>query len=318
MDKINKKLISIIVPCFNEEEVILIFYKELIEVINSENKYNFEILFINDGSQDNTQNIITKFGQDDKRVILINLSRNFGHQSALTCGLDYAKGDAIITLDSDLQHPVNLIPKLISQYELGYDIVYTKRQANKNLGRFKILSAKLFYYLMKKIGNINIDSNTPDFRLISKKVQIVFKNDLRERTRFLRGLMSWVGFKSTTVLFDVQKRRGGVTKYKLKNMINFSILGIVSFSSLPLNIAFILGIFSISVLVMYSIYILIKFFLFNDTISGWASLALLMSYIGAIQFILIGVLSAYVAHIFYEIKNRPIYIIDTIFKSDKN
>jgi glycosyltransferase involved in cell wall biosynthesis len=318
MEKINKKLVSIVAPCFNEEEVISKFYTNLIEVIDCENKYNFEILFINDGSQDNTEDVITKLAQNDQRIILINLSRNFGHQNALTCGMDYATGDAVITIDVDLQHPTSLIPLLISQYELGYDIVYTKRKDNENVGKFKKLSAKLFYSLLKKISYLNIDHNVPDFRLITKKVQTVFKNDLRERSRFLRGLIAWVGFKTVAIPFDVELRGGGVTKYKLKNMLKFSASGIISFSDLPLKIGIIFGVFSFLVLIIYAIYILIQFLVFKDTITGWASLALLISFIGSIQFILLGFIGIYIGCIFSEIKNRPMYIVDTITKSKKN
>jgi dolichol-phosphate mannosyltransferase len=316
MKKKTENLVSIIVPCFNEEEVIVKFYNELCSVLNDIDKYNFEIIFINDGSIDKTKEIINNLILNDERIALINFSRNFGHQNALTCGIDYASGDAIISLDSDLQHPPRLIKSLIKKYEEGNDIVYTVRKDNHNIGRFKKFSSKLFYKIFNKLSNLSIEANTPDYRLISKKVQLVFKNNLREYSRFLRGLFSWVGFKSTFIEFEVEKRAAGVTKYKLKNMLRFSRDGITSFSEFPLKIGLWLGLFATIVLCLYGLFVLAQYFIYGDTISGWTSLALLISFIGAIQFILIGIIGAYIGYVFAEKKSRPLYIIDTIDKKN--
>lgn len=315
MNKENKKLISIVAPCFNEEEVILLFYNELSKVIETQCKYNFEILFINDGSTDNTKDVIVRLVEEDQRITLINFSRNFGHQNALTCGLDYAKGNAIISLDSDLQHPPSLIIELISQYENGYDIVYTIREDNEHIGWLKKLLAKLFYNFFRSVSTLRLEDNVPDYRLISDKVQKVFKNDLREYKRFLRGLISWVGFKSIAVPFSVAPRAAGITKYKFTNMLDFSNNGITSFSNFPLKIGLWLGIASTIILMVYSGYVLIQFFIYKNAISGWTSLALLMSFIGSIQFILIGVVGVYLGHTFTQVKSRPLYIVDTIINS---
>jgi dolichol-phosphate mannosyltransferase len=306
----NKK-VSIIIPAYNEEDTIPLIYEQLYSIFNSNNlDLNYEIIFIDDGSTDGTSMMIRQLKTKDKNVKGILLSRNFGHQAAITAGMDYATGDFIISMDCDLQHPPQKIMELFKYANEGYDIVYTIRKETGDITLFKRISSKLFYWIMNHICDVNINENAADFRLITKKVQSVFKDNIRERNRFIRGLITWVGFKSIGIEYIVQKRVKGTSKYTFKKMFTLAFTGIVSFSTFPLKLGLylgtLLGIFSLS----YSIYALYMVLLTDKTVPGWASLFILMSFLGAIQCFLIGLIGLYISFVFEEVKNRPIYLID--------
>lgn len=310
MTKANsQELISVVLPCLNEEKNIRKIYEKLVKVSLKLKNYVFEFIFVNDGSKDNTEKEIIKLNKKDNRVKLISFSRNFGHQIAISAGIDYAQGSAVIIMDADLQHPPEIIPSLIKKYEQGYDIVYTVRKLRQGESRFKLWTAELFYRLIKRISEIEIPYNSGDFRLINRKVAEVLKK-IRERNRFLRGLNAWVGFKQTAVYYVSHPRQYGETKYSLLKMIKLALDAITSFSSLPLKIVSSLGLIFVLVSFLLVAYALVAKIYFKNTIPGWASLFILFSFFTGIQFTILGIYGEYIARIYEEVKKRPLYIID--------
>jgi len=303
-------------PVYNESENISYLYKELIEVLSKYNKYNYEFIFINDGSNDDSLEKLVNIQSKDKRIVVINFSRNFGHQMAITAGMDYAAGEAVVIMDSDLQDPPKVSIDLIKKWEEGYEVVYAQRLSRKD-NSFKKITAKLFYKILNKLTDIEIPEDTGDFRLIDRKVVNELKN-FREQNRFMRGLVSYVGFKQTAVLFDRDDRHAGKSSYTLRKMIKFAIDGIFSFSSTPLKIISRLG-GSISVLsIIGIIYALImKIFYPDKTVPGWTLLIITVLFIGGLQLLILGVLGSYIGRIYTESQHRPLYIISSIL-SEKN
>lgn len=308
------KTISIVVPVFNEEEGIKNFHSVLSEVLSKINGYCFEIIYVNDGSNDNSPLLISELSYIDKRIILINLSRNFGHQNALTCGLDYASGDAAITMDADLQHPPQLINELILKWEEGYDIVYTVRKDNDSVGILKRISSKIFYKLINILSNTKITESAADFRLISRKVVKVLKHDLNERDKFLRGLISWIGFKTTKVNFEVGTRKYGKSKYTFLKMLKLGFTGIASFSNFPLKLGIFFGSVLMLLSILYGVYSVILGLISGKAVPGWTTLMIFIMFFSSIQFLLIGLLGYYIGYIFNEVKKRPSYIVDSIIR----
>lgn len=306
MNTKNNIKLSIVIPAFNEEENIEVIYQELVEVLKDTEKY--EIIFINDGSSDNTFQKIKDLSQKNSKIKYLSFSKNFGHQAALKAGLDFAKGDCVICLDADLQHPTELIPKMMQEWESGYDVVYTQRIDNGNVNWFKRVSAKLFYFLLRKMSDIPIEEGTADFRLLDRKVVNVIK-DLNDPYLFLRGLVPWLGFKQKKITYNVQPRLSGQTKYTFKRMLIFAINGITGFSIKPLRIAIFIGLFFSFLSFLYMIYSIIIYFLDNKVVSGWASVVTLISLIGGIQLIVLGIIGEYVGKIYFQSKNRPFYIV---------
>ncbi|HXY18030.1 MAG TPA: glycosyltransferase family 2 protein [Candidatus Nitrosopolaris sp.] len=306
-----RKTISIVLPVHNELGNLALIYKKLIKTLRSL-KYDLELVFVNDGSQDGSMAKLVKLADDDPRVMVIDLSRNFGHQLAITAGIDYAKGDAIITMDSDLQDPPEICPLLIKKWEEGYDVVYAKRRNRQGDSLFKRLSAQLFYGLLNKMSETSIPSNVGDFRLIDKKVAVELRK-LREHQRFLRGLVSYVGFKQTIVLFDRARRHSGKTGYPLKKMLGFARDGIISFSTVPLRIITRLG-YLVSLLSLAGIIYAVSIKLFDPAraVPGWAFVTVAIFFIGGVQFIMLGLLGSYIARIYTEAQDRPLYIVAAI------
>ncbi|MEW5705262.1 MAG: glycosyltransferase family 2 protein [Actinomycetota bacterium] len=313
--ELDKKLISITVPVYQEQEVIKVFHEELARVIDQIEGFLFEIIYINDGSTDQTEAIITEIAKSDDRVTLINLSRNFGHQYALTCGLDYASGDAVICMDADLQHPPNLIPLLVQKWQEGYDIVYTIRKMTVKTGLFKALTANMFYRLINTISEVPIYRDAADFRLISRKVADVFRKEIRERNRFLRGLTSWVGFNSTGIEFDVQRRAAGKSKFSPPKMLKLASAGGTSFSTIPLKIGIYVGLLFAFLSVLYAFYAIYIYLFTDGAVPGWTSIVVSIMFISAFQFMLIGILGLYIGHMFEEVKGRPIYIVRSVVRA---
>lgn len=298
---------SVIVPVFNEEEVIFETYKRLSNVMDAL-KGLHEIIFVNDGSRDKTASFIREICKSDKKCKLINFSRNFGHQVAITAGMDYSKGNAVIVIDADLQDPPEIIPRMIKKWEEGYDVVYGKRIERKGDTYFKKLSASLFYRILNLMTDVEIPVDTGDFRLIDRKVCNALKK-VNERNRYVRGLISWLGFVQTNVEFKRDKRFAGITKYPFKKMLRFAFDAITSFSYKPLKLASYTGM----ILSLFSfIYLIVVLFqkLFNiPTVPGWASIVVVNLFFNGIVLLILGIIGEYIGRIFDEAKGRPLYII---------
>jgi len=301
-------LCSVIVPMYNEEEVIPETYRRLTKVMEELNE-NYEIIFINDGSRDNTRSMLQELCKTDKRVKLIDFARNFGHQVAITAGMDYAAGDCMVIIDGDLQDPPELIPEMIKIWRSGYDIVYGKRISRQGETFFKKFTAKVFYRFLQKLTDINIPVDTGDFRLIDRKVCEALKQ-LPERNRYVRGLMSWVGFRQTAIEFERSERFAGKTKYPLKKMLKLAMDGIVSFSYKPLRLASFLGSIISMASFLYLLAVLIQRIFFPETaISGWASIIAVSLFFNGIILLMLGIIGEYIGRIYDEAKGRPLYII---------
>ena len=302
-------LISIIAPFYNEGDVVVEFYKRLISVIDSIPKYNFEFLFINDGSQDETLGILIKLQLKDERVKIINFSRNFGHQAAIIAGIKEAKGEAAVIIDSDLQDPPELIPLMIEKWLEGYEVVYGKRMKRKGEPIFKLFTAFVYYRLVNFLSDIKLPLDSGDFRLIDSKVLDVLKG-VDEYNIYLRGLITWTGFRQYGIEYVREKRYAGVTKYSFTKMLNLAFDGITSFSMKPLRLSLQIGILSIFIGLGLIVYTIInKYFHPQVIIKGWPSLLITVIFFGGIQLFTIGIIGEYVGKIYGETKKRPLYII---------
>jgi len=301
-----KPILSLILPIYNEEKNIDELYERSQRVLASVGGY--EIIFINDGSKDGSLQKIIALSQKDRNVKLIDFSRNFGHQIAITAGLDHAQGDAVIIMDSDLQDTPETIAEMVEKWKEGYEVVYGRRRTRRD-GIFKRSTAFIFYRLLKKFTNIEIPEDTGDFRLMDKKVVQEMKR-LREHSRFMRGLTSWVGFKQTSVLFDRGERKFGETGYPISKMLKFALDGLTAFSYIPLKLAAYLGFATAFLSVIGIIYALYrKFFHPEEVISGWTFTIICIFFIGGIQLIVLALIGEYIGRIYTETQNRPLYII---------
>ncbi|MBN2853852.1 MAG: glycosyltransferase family 2 protein [Clostridia bacterium] len=311
----SKKLYSLIIPLYNEEDVALECVKRVTEVMEKI-EGDYEVIFVNDGSKDKTMEIMIEQSKLNHKLKIIDFSRNFGHQIAITAGMDYAKGDAVIVMDSDLQDPPELIVEMIEKFNEGYDVVYAVRAKRKGESLFKKVTAKAFYRFLRYMCNIDIPVDTGDFRLISRKVCDVMKN-LTERNRYVRGLVAWVGFKQIGIEYEREERFAGVTKYPLKKMLKLSMDGITSFSTKPLTVSKNLGIVLALAGFIYAIVVIIQKFALHMPNTGWASIVVLILIIGGVQLIMLGIVGEYIARIFDESKNRPLYIINHKYNMDE-
>lgn len=304
----NKK-ISVIVPMYYEEDVANETYNRLTNVLKNISKYEYEILFINDGSRDNTLNILKEISNKDKNVKIISFSRNFGHQAAITAGLKYVTGDAIIIIDADLQDPPELIPEMLKLWEEGYEVIYGKRKSREGESRFKLLTANMFYNMLNKLSEVEIPKNTGDFRLVDRKIVDVI-NSLPEHNKFFRGLFSWVGFEQISYEYERKKRFAGKTKYPLKKMLKLASDGIISFSNKPLKIVGQVGIISIIISFLILIYTIISYiFKLNNLTAGWTSIMVAITFFAGVQLLSIWIMSEYISRIYDEARDRPHYII---------
>lgn len=306
-----RELISIVVPMYFEEEVAQECYNRLKEVM-TKNNINYEFVFVNDGSTDKTMEILENIAEQDDRAKIVNFSRNFGHQTAVTAGLDYANGDAIVIIDADLQDPPELIPTLIEKWKEGYEVVYAKRKKRVGETWFKLITAKYFYRFINYMSDIDIPKDTGDFRLVDRKVADVFKK-MTERNRFVRGMFSWVGFRQTYVEYERDERFAGETKYPFKKMVKFASDGIIAFSTKPLKIVMTLGFVSVFVSVLVLLYAIIIRLTGHQVHPGWASIMVAITFFSGIQLLGLGIVGQYIARIYDESKNRPMYIVrDTV------
>jgi len=307
------KTLCIIVPCYNEENNLTYLNKKLQEIFKNQllKNYNFRILFINDGSSDNTLVEIKELRDKFSNIDFISFSRNFGHQNAIKAGIDHAETDVVITMDADLQHPPDLIPELIKYWEKGFDIVNTKRCDNENQSIFKKLTSQSFYTVLNFFSYVKIESGTADFRLIDKKVLQQLRK-LNEQNLFIRGAIPWIGFKQYTLNYFPDERKYGKTKYTVKKMISFAITGITSFSVKPLRISIIFGLVLSVVAIVYMIYALYIGLFTDKAIEGWTSVIVSVLFIGGLQLLMLGIIGEYLGKLFIENKKRPNYIIDQI------
>ena len=305
------KKLSVIVPMYYEEEVAEECYKRLKKVLEGlSEKYEYEIVFINDGSKDKTLNILENIAKKNKNVKIISFSRNFGHQCAVTAGLKYITGDAIVIIDADLQDPPELIPEMLKLWEDGNDVIYGKRKSRAGESRFKLLTASMFYKTLNALSDVEIPKDTGDFRLVDRKVVEVI-NSLPEHNKFLRGLFSWVGFKQTPFEYERKERVAGKTKYPLGKMLKLAQDGIFSFSTKPLRIVGTMGIISILISIIILVYsILSYFFNWNDLTAGWTSMMVTMTFLGGMILISLWMIGEYVGRIYDETKRRPEFIIE--------
>ncbi|QWU47930.1 glycosyltransferase family 2 protein [Bacillus sp. NP247] len=311
-----EKLISVVVPMYFEEEVAQECYNRLKSVM-LQNNINYEFVFVNDGSTDRTMEILSEIAANDYRTKIVNFARNFGHQVAVTAGIAAAKGDAIVIIDADLQDPPEVIPELIAKWEEGYEVVYAKRKQRKGETWFKLLTAKYFYKFLNYMSDIDIPKDTGDFRIIDRKVADVF-NQMTERNRFIRGMMSWVGFRQTYVEYERDERFAGETKYPLKKMIKFASDGIIAFSTKPLRIVMSLGLLSVLISIAVLLYTITVKIIGNDTQTGWASIMVAITFFSGIQLLGLGIVGQYIARIYDESKNRPIYIVKETVNLEKD
>lgn len=302
------KKISILVPCYNEEETINVFYTEVIKVISKLN-YDFEILFINDGSSDNTLALMKDLRKKDNRIRFLDLSRNYGKEIAMAAGIDYLTGDAMIIMDVDLQDPPELIPELIKYWESGFDDIYAQRISREGESFLKKSTSKIYYRILNKLSNIPIQIDTGDYRLLSKKgIEAIRK--LRESQRYTKGLFSIIGLKKKAVLYNRKPRIAGKTKWNYLKLIGLAIDGIVSFTILPLRVATILGIIISFFSFIYMIYIIYNTLCYGNRVAGYPSLIVVILFLGGLQLISLGFIGEYLGRIFYETKNRPLYFIN--------
>ena len=303
----NKK-ISIIIPAYNEEEALPMLYKRLVEVIDNIPTYDFELLFVNDGSKDNTINIIKSLRQQDQRVSYIDFSRNFGKEIAMIAGLDYAKGDCVIFIDADLQDPPELIPELIKYWEQGYDDVYARRKSRKGETFLKKFTSKMYYKVLQSLTRVEIQKDTGDFRLLDRRcVNALIQ--LRETQRCSKSMFSWIGYNKKEVLYDRDPRIAGQTKWNYKKLVDLAIDGITAFTTSPLRISTYLTIPTFGMLFVYFIYVIIKAIVTETPIQAFQAIILLILFFAGIQIMLFGIIGEYLGRIFNETKNRPLYFI---------
>tara|TARA_B100001287_G_scaffold197138_1_gene166794 strand:- start:19745 stop:20692 length:948 start_codon:yes stop_codon:yes gene_type:complete len=307
MDVSTKNTLSIVIPTFNEEGNIELLCNKLRETLNAIKLKEVEFIFVDDGSHDDSLEIIKRLSMNDTRVKYISFSRNFGHQLALKAGLDHARFKGVISLDADLQHPVELIPKMIEKWRLGIDVVYSKR-IDKTLPWFKRISSKLFYRIVNSLSQIKLEDGVADFRLLDQKV-IHALSKFNETNLFIRGIIPSLGFRQEAIEYIPNKRHTGKTKYSLSKMLRFALTGITSLSAKPLYFSIYFGVFFALLAFIYGLYAIYIFTFGNETVPGWTSIIASILLIGGIQLIMIGIIGVYLGKVFAQSKGRPNYII---------
>lgn len=299
--------LSLVLPIYNEEEVIPELHLRLQDFL-TKLALDTEVLFINDGSRDRSMELLRGIAKGEPRYRILSFSRNFGHQAAISAGVDYARGKAVVVMDADLQDPPDVVLEMVRKWREGFDVVYGKRRSREGETFFKLLTAKWFYRVFAMMIPIEVPLDTGDFRLMSRRVVVTLR-ELREAHRFVRGMVSWVGFKQTAVLYDRPGRFAGETKYPLRKMIRFAIDGITSFSVLPLRFSTYMGIVISVMSVLYAVYAVVARFVFHATVQGWTAEVVLISLLAAAQLLMIGILGEYVGRIYEQVKGRPLYVV---------
>jgi len=303
------KKISVIIPTYNEEETLPILYERFNKLMNSMLNYEFELLFVNDGSKDKTIDIIKNMREKDNRINYVDFSRNFGKEIAMIAGLDYATGDCVIFIDADLQDPPELIPELVKYWEEGYDDVYAKRKSRKGESWLKKFTSKMYYKILQNLTQVEIQKDTGDFRLLDRRCVNALKK-LRESQRNTKSMFSWIGYKKKEVLYDRDPRVAGTTKWNYKKLIDLAIDGITSFTTSPLRLSTFIAIPTFMMLFGYFIYVIIKCIVMNVAIQAFQAIILLILFFSGVQILLFGIIGEYLGRIFKETKNRPLYLVN--------
>ena len=317
----GKLLISILVPCYNEEAVLREFYRRTAAVIDGIPSYDFQFMFVNDGSKDGTLSIMHELREKDDRVSYVNLSRNFGKEIAMTAGIDYLTGDAAIIMDADLQDPPELIPELIHWWEQGYQDVSAKRRSRAGETFFKKWSSHAFYTILQKLSNAPMQRDVGDFRLLDRQCLNALRM-MRESQRYNKGLFSWIGFEKKEIRFDRDARAAGKTKWNYWKLLNLAIEGTTSFTTAPLRAATYVGIFLAFIAMIYMLFIIGRTILFGEDVPGYPSLISIILFIGGVQLSFLGIIGEYLGRVFNESKFRPLYLVqdvngDRVMNQDK-
>lgn len=305
----KNKTLSLLVPMYNESEVIPFFFERILKVL-AELNIEWEIICVNDGSTDDTEQLIQAYAEKDSRIKLVSFSRNFGKEPAMTAALDYATGSAIIPIDADLQDPPEVIGSMLEKWQEGFDVVYAKRASRATDSVIKRSTAHWFYTLFNRLSDIPIPENVGDFRLMDERVAAVIRK-LPEKDRFMKGLFSWPGFSATTVEFERQHRESGDSKFSYWKLWNFALSGITSFSTAPIRIGTYLGLIIAAMSFIYGAYIITKTIFWGVETPGYASIVVIVLFLGSIQLVCIGLLGEYIGRIYKEVKNRPLYVVES-------
>jgi dolichol-phosphate mannosyltransferase len=302
-------LISVIVPCYNEEQVIVETNRQLVAALAALDDLDFEIVYVDDGSRDKTVELLRAIQNADQHARVVKLSRNFGHQLAVSAGLEHAAGDAVVIIDADLQDPPEVIPEMVARWRDGYHVVYGMRTDRPGETAFKLWTAKLFYRFINRLSKVQIPLDVGDFRLLDRQVVNVLLA-MPERDRFLRGMVSWIGFRQVAVMYARAERRAGESKYPLLKMLQFAADGVLSFSLTPLRMALWVGFLSIGLAFAGILYALIIRLYTNDWVRGWTSIFTAVLFIGGAQLVTLGIIGEYIGRIYAEVKRRPLYVVE--------
>lgn len=312
-----KKLVTILIPAYNEEEVLDMLMERLGKLIVDNSRYDFEILFVNDGSSDKTLEIIESYSKRDKRVSYVNLSRNFGKETAMLAGFDHARGDAVVVIDADLQDPPELISQMLEYWQAGYDDVFARRRSRTGESWLKRLTSSWYYRILQSSTKIPIQVDTGDFRLLSRRFVEALKQ-FRESERYTKGMFSWVGLNKKEILYDRDPRAAGETKWNYRRLLNLAVDGITSFTTTPLRLASVFGFVVSFAAFLYIMYLLIRPLFGVQTGGGYSSLMAVMLFLGGVQLLSLGIIGEYIARIFNETKNRPLYFVEKYHHGQKN
>ena len=302
------KKVTILIPCYNEEQSLPLLYPQLVALADSHPEYNWELLFVNDGSKDHTLTILRQLRQQDSRICYIDLSRNFGKEAAMLAGFDYATGDCMVIMDADLQDPPELVTQMLAYWEEGYDDVYAKRTTRGKESWLRKTLTMTYYHLLQHTSRIDILENVGDFRLLDRKCIEALK-ELRESERYTKGMFCWIGFNKKEILFNRGDRAYGNSSFNFIKLFNLAIEGITSFTTSPLRISSILGIIISIIAFIYMCYILTKTLIWGDPVQGFPTLIVIILFLGGVQLLSLGIIGEYLARIFNETKNRPIYVV---------
>lgn len=308
-------MISIVTPVYNEEDNVVFFHEEITKVMKTTGM-DYELIYVNDGSKDRTDELIRELAEKDPHVRAITFARNFGHQTAITCGMDFARGDAVITMDGDMQHPPELIPLLLEKWKDGYDIVQTIRTSTEDSGFIKKITSAGYYKVINSISKTPVTPGGSDFRLMNRKSLDVFLR-FREHARFIRGIVGGLGFKQTTIKFEAPARHAGVSKFSMNKMLHFAMDGILTNSTTPLRAAFYAGAVSGFIGILLILHVLYSY-LVGNTVPGWATMTILIAFFGSANLVGLGIIGEYIGRIYEETKDRPLYWISNDTNDRKN
>ena len=308
-------MISIVTPVYNEEDNVVFFHEEITKVMKTTGM-DYELIYVNDGSKDRTDELIRELAEKDPHVRAITFARNFGHQTAITCGMDFARGDAVITMDGDMQHPPELIPLLLEKWKDGYDIVQTIRTSTEDSGFIKKITSAGYYKVINSISKTPVTPGGSDFRLMNRKSLNVFLR-FREHARFIRGIVGGLGFKQTTIKFEAPARHAGVSKFSMNKMLHFAMDGILTNSTTPLRAAFYAGAVSGFIGILLILHVLYSY-LVGNTVPGWATMTILIAFFGSANLVGLGIIGEYIGRIYEETKDRPLYWISGDTNDRKN